>query len=126
MTGRNVFAVLSAVVCVAGMSLLLAAPPQAEHPVPRAQPGNPGARTTDQRTAWRNNDHMFASCVAIDNQEEVALAKWAEEKSKNDDVQEFAKMLVSDHSEFIKKLHKWAPEATQDGFLTTERAPAGR
>jgi predicted outer membrane protein len=62
----------------------------------------------------------FASCVAIENQEEIAIAKFAKEKSKNKDVQKFADMLVKDHTEFLGKLRKLAPEATKEGFLTEE------
>jgi predicted outer membrane protein len=53
----------------------------------------------------------------------VAIAKFAGDKSKNDDVRKFAKMLVSDHADFLKKLQQFAPEATRDGFL--EQANAG-
>ena len=89
-----------------------------------AQPGGSPATRTDQSAGRQGNDHLLASCVAIDNQEEIAIAEFAQEKSKNDDVKEFAKMLVSDHHEFLKKLHQYAPEATQDNFLRSERTEA--
>jgi len=71
-----------------------------------------------QHSQWKNSDHALATCVAIANQEEVAMAKFAESKSKNQDVKDFAKMLVSDHQNFLKKLEKFAPEASRDGYLT--------
>jgi len=64
-----------------------------------------------------HGDQALASCLAIANQEEIALAKLAEEKSKSKDVKEFAEMLVKDHQGFLQKLSKFAPEAAREGFL---------
>jgi len=79
--------------------------------------GDPASRTADQRTSWRNGDHFLATCVAIANQEEVAISRWAEKKLSDKDAQEFAQMLIDDHTAFLKKLQQFAPEATQEGFL---------
>lgn len=75
-----------------------------------------------QRTQWQNSDHMLASCVAIGNQEEVSLAKFAEQKAKSQQVKDFAKMLEKDHQEFLQKLQRFAPEATQAGYLMDSSA----
>lgn len=64
-----------------------------------------------------HGDQALATCLAIANQEEIALAKLAEEKSKSKDVKEFAEMLVKDHQGFLQKLSKFAPEAAREGFL---------
>lgn len=64
-----------------------------------------------------HRDQALASCIAIANQEEIALARLAEEKTKSKDVKEFAEMLVKDHQGFLQKLSKFAPEATREGFL---------
>ena len=40
---------------------------------------------------------QLAACWALDNQEEVILAKFAQEKSKNKDVANFAKMIAEEH-----------------------------
>jgi predicted outer membrane protein len=84
--------------------------------VPQA-PGQAG-----QRTQLQNTDHMLATCVAIGNQEEVAIAKFAADKAQHKDVKEFAAMLVKDHRAFNQKLQKYAPEATQDGYLMEKDA----
>ncbi|WP_010583406.1 DUF4142 domain-containing protein [Schlesneria paludicola] len=69
------------------------------------------------RAHWKNADQTLATCVAIGNQEEVAIAKFAEEKASSREVKDFAKMLVSDHQAFLKKLEKYAPDAARDGYL---------
>ena len=60
---------------------------------------------------------QLAACWALDNQEEVILAKFAQEKSKNKDVSNFAKMIAEEHQACLKKLSKFAPEATREGYL---------
>lgn len=75
---------------------------------------------TGQKAQWQNSDQTLATCVAIGNQEEIAIARFAESKAKNDDVKEFAKTLVKDHQAFLQKLQRYAPEATRDGYLTEQ------
>ncbi len=60
---------------------------------------------------------QLATCWALDNQEEVILAKFAQEKSKNKAVTSFAKMVAEEHQACLKKLSKFAPEATREGYL---------
>src|SRR5262249_29868381 len=62
-------------------------------------------------------DTALASCVAISNQEEIAIAKFADQKAKSKEVKEFAEMIARDHQQFLQKLAKYAPEASRDGFL---------
>lgn len=126
---RKVLAVLS----IAGVSgvTALAEPPKTQQP-PKDQPTTAeqreaprteqrdGARIDGhQRTVWKNGDHFLASCVAIENQEEVALGRWAEEKLQSPEAKEFARMLVKDHSDFLTKLQQFAPETTGENFLTS-------
>lgn len=66
-----------------------------------------------------NSDHMFASCVAVGNQEEIIIAEFAIKKAHSDDVKKFAEGMVADHHAFLLKLKKFAPEATAPGFLDT-------
>ena len=74
-----------------------------------------------QQAQWQNTDQTLATCIAIANQEEIAIAKLAEEKAKNKDVKDFAKMLATDHKAFLQKLQQYAPEATQDGYLNEQQ-----
>lgn len=93
---------------------------------PAKQPGQTqqSGQTAEagQRAQWQNADQTLATCVAIDNQEEVALAKFAQDKVQHEDVKKFAKMMVEDHQAFLQKLQRFSPEATRDGFLNDQSA----
>ena len=55
---------------------------------------------------------MIAGMLALCNEEEAAIGKFASEHAKNEDVQGFAKTMAKDHSMMAKELQKWAPQAT--------------
>jgi len=78
-----------------------------------------------QPAQWQNSDHFLATSIAIANQKEVTIAKLAEEKAKNKEVKEFANMLVKDHQNFLQKLSRYTPEATQEGFLNDREETTG-
>ena len=69
---------------------------------------------------------QLAACWALDNQEEVILAKFAQEKSKNKEVSSFAKMIAEEHQGCLKKLSKFAPEASREGYLVDNQADQSR
>lgn len=69
---------------------------------------------------------QLAACWALDNQEAVILAKFGQEKSKNKDVSNFAKMIAEEHQACLKKLSKFAPEATREGYLVDNQADQSR
>jgi predicted outer membrane protein len=100
------------------------AQPQAQQPgQPQVQPAQSGQVQQQQQVAV--SQQSMAACLAIANQEEIAIAKFASEKTKNDDVKEFTKMVISDHQEFLKKLQKFTPEAqkeTLEQAATTNRS----
>lgn len=68
----------------------------------------------------------MAACVALSNQEEVSLAEFASDKTKNDDVKDFTKHLISDHQAFLKKLQKFTPEASRNSLDEGSRDGSGR
>jgi len=81
-------------------------------------PNQPGQRTGQQvgRTSpvgdqaqRQNPDHIMAACVAIDNQEEVALATMLRDKLQHDEVKQFAAMMIRDHQNYLTSLEKFAP-----------------
>lgn len=82
----------------------------------------PGAHATAMRPMA--DQHTLAACLAIANQEEVSMAEFASDKSKNKDVKEFAKMVIDDHQAFLKKLQKFAPEARETSL--NEQASASQ
>jgi predicted outer membrane protein len=95
----------------------------AKQPGQAQQSGRPAE--VGQRAPWQNADQTLATCVAIDNQEEVALARFAQDKVQNEDVKKFAKMMVEDHQAFLQKLQRFSPEATREGYLS-EQSPSTR
>jgi len=121
-----------ALMAIAGLTgfAVFAAPPKTDQTTNKNQAGESGTRSAEYRTHWRNADHQLASCVALENQEEIAIARFAQKKLNDKDAKDFAQMLVDDHSKFLKKLEQYAPEATEEGFLreqpaTRERAAVG-
>lgn len=97
---------------------------------PAGQPvGQPVAGSAAQRgqgSNWQSNDQTVAACLAIANQEEIALAKFAQEKTDNKDVKEFTDMLIKDHQDFLKKLAKFSPEANRDSLTAGNSGQSDR
>jgi predicted outer membrane protein len=126
---RKTFPMLAFGVCVAAGAVLLAQQAQPRPAQPR-QPAQPGqiqpqaasgqAGQAAQRPVWMTTDQHVASCLAISNHLEVAVAEFAHERADDKEVQEFAKMLIDDHRAFLKKLERWAPQAARDDFLKEE------
>jgi predicted outer membrane protein len=54
--------------------------------------------------AHQNMDDVIAHCMALSNQEEIAISKFAQSRAKHDKVKEFASMMVSDHETALKQL----------------------
>ena len=111
----NVRKLVALSVCGAGLSVASLA--MAQQVVKKGADAPQALGQVGQHAPGQNTDHMLATCVAIGNQEEVAIAKFAADKAQHKDVKEFALMLVKDHQAFNQKLQKFAPEATQDGYL---------
>lgn len=122
--------VILGIMAASGVTVL-SAPPKTEEPENKKPGEATVSKSVEERTSWRDGDHFLASCIAINNQEEVALSQWAQDKLQNAKAKEFAKMLVKDHSEFLTKLERYAPEATEENFLTSttvskDRQPGDR
>src|SRR5580704_18714548 len=95
------------------------------------QAGQPQRRTANRPVSDAdagNVDQMIAGMLALCNEEEAALGKFASEHSKNEDVQGFAKTMAKDHSMMAKELQKWAPQATlmNGEDRTSEIAKSGK
>lgn len=84
---------------------------QAAQPAQRAAAAPPQA---EQGSGWQEKDRTIAACVALDNQTEIAISKFAEEKLQHEKAKEFAGMMVKDHQAFLTKLQKFAPNAGQE------------
>lgn len=83
---------------------------------PGANPNRPAGTqgVVGDSTQGVSKDQTLATCVAIDNQTEIAIVKMAKEKLQDEKTREFAEMLIKDHQEFLTKLNRFAPEATRD------------
>jgi predicted outer membrane protein len=71
-----------------------------------AQPGQPGAQP-GARTGGSLDSHL-AQCLTMDNQHEIAIAEIAKQRSKDNDVKQFADKLVQDHTQFLQQLARFA------------------
>ena len=68
------------------------------------QPGaQPGART-----AGGSLDSHLAQCLTMDNQHQIAVAEIAKQRSKDNDVKQFADRLIQDHTQFLQQLARFA------------------
>jgi predicted outer membrane protein len=74
----------------------------------------------------RVSQEQLAACFALDNQEQIILAKFAQGKTKNKDVIEFTKMIAEEHQACLKKLSKFAPEASKEGYLVATQVEQSR
>jgi predicted outer membrane protein len=82
-----------------------------------AQPGqsaanaNAGAYASPQGAAAAGQlDQAIATCLALGNHEEVALAKFAQGRAESDQVKQFAEMMVRDHQAALEKLNRLSPQ----------------
>jgi predicted outer membrane protein len=75
----------------------------------RYEANKPVANATTQAGA-NSADSQLAACLIVDNQGEIALGKLAEQKSKDNDVKQFAQQMVKEHTDFMQKLERFATE----------------
>jgi len=54
----------------------------------------------------------IADCLILDNQEEIAILEFAQQKAKNDDVKQAAKQMIDDHRQAIQKLQRFSSRGT--------------
>ena len=71
------------------------------------------AAGTGEHAKWESPEQMMAACVAIDNQEEVALVSAVQDKLQHEEVKKFATMLLQEHQDYLAKLEKFAPGVSQ-------------
>lgn len=84
-----------------------------------------GDRQAAGEIQWQGTDQLLATCVAIDNKAEIALAEFGASKTQNQKVKDFAQMLVSDHQKFLQKLQQYAPSADQIRFTDEQASASG-
>jgi predicted outer membrane protein len=82
--------------------------------------GAPGAareeydaqRTTTTTAQGQGNklDQHLAACLTLGNQEEIALAQFAQERAQNPQVKQFAQMMIEEHQQAVSQLQKAVPQ----------------
>ncbi len=96
--------VLTAAAALAASAQSVGQTPPQGRPAATAQPGA-------QHAQAGSVDHAIATCVALGNQEEIALAQFAASKAKQDKVKQFAQMIQRDHTAALQKLYRAMPQA---------------
>lgn len=66
--------------------------------------------------ADENVSRMLATCVAMGNQHELAMCRFALDHIQNPEVKQFTEMLIEEHTQCAKKLAQFAPEAASMKF----------
>jgi len=79
-----------------------------------------------QQSQWQGIDHFIASCLITDNQLEVALSKFAKDKTDNKDIKDLCDHMIKDHQQFEQQLAKWAPDAAQFQLTAGQQSSQSR
>lgn len=93
-------------------------PPMADQPVQENPQQTQDSQTIDSEVG--EADQQFAETAAADNEAEVKFATLAEQKAQQDDVKQYAAMLVEDHTQAGQELKQIAEEA---GLALEPRIP---
>ena len=74
-------------------------------------------RSDSGQDASGQTDRLLVQCLIIDNEGETALAQFAQQRTKNEEVKAFAAMMIDEHSAMLDKLRS-AADASQAGVRT--------
>jgi len=55
-------------------------------------------------------EQHIATCLALGNQEEVALAQFAQQRTQNPEVKQFAQTMIEQHQQALQQLQQAAPQ----------------
>lgn len=67
-------------------------------------------------------DHFFANCVKSESENEIALAKFAQQHAQNEEVKKFVEQMIQDHTQCVEKLQS---VASKDAARQTTAAAQG-
>jgi predicted outer membrane protein len=108
---------------------LIASPLLAQTPATRPQPPGTAAANSQyaagQGVAASHVDQAIAVCLALGNQEEVALAQFAEGRAKHEKVKQFAEMMIQQHRAALEKLYKISPQLANMNLQLDATSPQG-
>lgn len=84
-------------------------PPQTARPATTgAQATQPGQQAQTGQAGQL--DHGIATCLYLANQEEIAMAQFAEGRIQNEELKKFVQMLLKDHQAALQKLQSVSPQ----------------
>lgn len=95
-----------------------AQPQQGAQPQPGQPAANPSRVTANRPVdgaVARTPDQEIAQCLAIGNQEEIALARLAQQKASSKEVKDFAEQLMQDHTKALDSLKQFGAQKVQLG-----------
>jgi len=91
-------------VTLLGLGVFAGLAPAQEPVRPQTKPGS-GANPPGHST---NLDQHFATCLILDNQNEIAVSQLAKQRSESPEVKRFAEMMEKEHQEFVAELERFA------------------
>jgi predicted outer membrane protein len=65
-------------------------------------------------------NQAIAGCLLLGNQEEIALAEFAQSRAQNPRVKEFAQMMIQNHEQAVAKLTRVVPELAREAASLRE------
>lgn len=97
---------------------------------PAAQATQPaGARTAAttpsgarQALPAANLDQQIAACLVLGNEEEIALAQFAQQRAQSEPVKKFAQMMIEQHQQAVTKIQQAAPEIARWNLKLADKA----
>jgi predicted outer membrane protein len=91
-----------------------------------AAPPRDAALPRAEAAAQQPLDRLMVQCLTTANKGEVAISKFAQQKSQNKDVQSFAAQMVKDHSQFLSQLQQFDRGGASDSPAETPRGATER
>jgi predicted outer membrane protein len=92
--------------------------PNAPKPGSQQKPRTDGQGGDHAARGSQRDDGILATWILVDNGNEIALAKLAQERAQSPEVKQFAQMMVAEHGKLGQKLQ---PFAAKVGFTGTTR-----
>jgi len=81
---------------------------QAQSQSQAAQAGQNRPDLQLQGSAGSSNDAQLASCLIVDNQNEIALSQFALPRLQSEEAKRFAQMMIDDHQKMLTTLQKFS------------------
>jgi predicted outer membrane protein len=86
------------------------------HSAINQQAGGSGSRLAAGQNQHTELEQMISLDLLLGNQEEVALARLAQQHAQSDEVRQFADMMIKDHEKAISQLREIAPHLASIGL----------